>query len=40
MEVIMFNIQEYATDSLFIYILLIGSVIAFLYVFMKKKRSK
>ncbi|WP_336623168.1 EYxxD motif small membrane protein [Alkalihalophilus sp. As8PL] len=36
----MFSIQEYATDSLFIYILLIGSVIAFLYVFIKKKRVK
>ncbi|ARK28709.1 EYxxD motif small membrane protein [Halalkalibacter krulwichiae] len=36
----MFNIQEYATDSLFIYAMVIGSIIALLYLFMKKKRAR
>ncbi|MFC0559001.1 EYxxD motif small membrane protein [Halalkalibacter alkalisediminis] len=36
----MFNIQEYATDSLFIYIMVIGCIVALIYFFMKKKRVK
>ncbi|WP_396334563.1 EYxxD motif small membrane protein [Alkalihalobacillus sp. MEB130] len=36
----MFNIQEYATDSLFIYIMIIGSIVALLYLFMRKRRAK
>ncbi|WP_372459257.1 EYxxD motif small membrane protein [Alkalihalobacillus deserti] len=36
----MFNVQEFATDSLFIYIMVIGSIIALIYMFMKKKRAK
>ncbi|WP_342587512.1 EYxxD motif small membrane protein [Halalkalibacter urbisdiaboli] len=31
------NIQEYATDSLFIYILIIGCIVAAIYFFMKKR---
>ncbi|MFC0469254.1 EYxxD motif small membrane protein [Halalkalibacter kiskunsagensis] len=36
----MFNIQEYATDTLFVYIMIIGSIVALIYLFMKKKRAK
>jgi hypothetical protein len=33
----MFNIQEYATHSLFVYIMIIGSIVALIYLFMKKR---
>ncbi|WP_346726943.1 EYxxD motif small membrane protein [Bacillus suaedae] len=36
----MFSIQEYATDSLFVYIMIIGGIVALIYLFMKKKRAK
>ncbi|WP_369384441.1 EYxxD motif small membrane protein [Halalkalibacter wakoensis] len=36
----MLNIQEYATDSLFIYIMIIGSIVALIYLFMRKRRAK
>ncbi|WP_332633280.1 EYxxD motif small membrane protein [Halalkalibacter flavus] len=36
----MFNIQEYATDTLFIYIMVIGSIVALIYLFMRKRRVK
>ncbi|WP_338035491.1 EYxxD motif small membrane protein [Halalkalibacter alkaliphilus] len=36
----MFNIQEYATDTLFIYIMVIGSIVALIYLFMRKRRAK
>ncbi|WP_349774194.1 EYxxD motif small membrane protein [Halalkalibacter oceani] len=36
----MFTIQEYATDTLFVYIMLIGSIVAAVYFFMRKRRAK
>jgi len=36
----MFNIQEFATDSLFIYAMVIGSIVAIIFFFMKKKRAR
>ncbi|BAB04354.1 EYxxD motif small membrane protein [Halalkalibacterium halodurans] len=34
------NIQEYATDTLFVYALLIGSIMAIIALFVRKRRAR